>query len=146
MDEEVVLEQGDCVEEFIVEEQLTEDDMAESLVALSRSGEFSHRSGRECVAENVDLYVILYILAETSTTAYFEKIWGFPSTVCGTTRRFVESSQLVVEEYDPVSSAGRYTRFTPKYPVAVAWSPATPVRAIIRRETPNMEHHCIFAL
>ncbi|KAJ1371521.1 hypothetical protein KIN20_033486 [Parelaphostrongylus tenuis] len=61
MAEEVIME-GDYVEEYIEEEeykvnlqQLHEDDMAESLVALSRSGEFSHKSGREYVVENMDV-------------------------------------------------------------------------------------------
>ncbi|KAJ1368081.1 hypothetical protein KIN20_029141 [Parelaphostrongylus tenuis] len=120
MDEEVVLEQGDCVEEFIVEEQLTEDDMAESLVALSRSGEISHRSGRECVAENVD--------PRRRQQRILRRFGASHQPSVEQQDDLVESSQLVVEEYDPVSSAGRYTRFTPKYPVAVAWSPATPVR------------------
>ncbi|KAK6034527.1 hypothetical protein COOONC_27966, partial [Cooperia oncophora] len=33
---------------------------------------------------------------------------------------YVDSRQILVDEYQPVASAGRDTRFTPKYPVAVA--------------------------
>ncbi|EPB79459.1 hypothetical protein ANCCEY_01396 [Ancylostoma ceylanicum] len=50
MAEEVVME-GDYVEEYIDAE---EDDMAESLVALSRSGEFRDKGGGEYVVENVE--------------------------------------------------------------------------------------------
>ncbi|KAJ1368078.1 hypothetical protein KIN20_029138 [Parelaphostrongylus tenuis] len=94
MDEEVVLEQGDCVEEFIVEEQLTEDDMAESLVALSRSGEFSHRSGRECVAENVD--------PRRRQQRILRRFGASHQPSVEQQDDLVESSQLVVEEYEGV--------------------------------------------
>ncbi|VDM62730.1 unnamed protein product [Angiostrongylus costaricensis] len=52
--EEVIME-GEYVEEYLDPEHLHEDDMAESLVALSRSGEFCHKSGREYVVENMEI-------------------------------------------------------------------------------------------
>uniref|UniRef100_A0A0K0D3D7 Uncharacterized protein n=1 Tax=Angiostrongylus cantonensis TaxID=6313 RepID=A0A0K0D3D7_ANGCA len=110
--EEVIME-GEYVEDYLDPEHLHEDDMAESLVALSRSGEFCHKSGREYVVENMESRRrhprILRRFGSTSHQQYMDQHHGF-----------VDPSQIVVEEFHPVSSAGRDTRFTPRYPVAVA--------------------------
>ncbi|KAK6766606.1 hypothetical protein RB195_026095 [Necator americanus] len=114
MAEEVVME-GDYVEEYIDAE---EDDMAESLVALSRSGEFRDKGGGEYVVENVEARRRApRILRRFGPAQHQQFVEQAPN--------FVESGQIVVEEFQPVASAGRDTRFTPKYPVAVARRPPT---------------------
>ncbi|RCN48372.1 hypothetical protein ANCCAN_05520 [Ancylostoma caninum] len=114
MAEEVVME-GDYVEEYIDAE---EDDMAESLVALSRSGEFRDKGGGEYVVENVE--------ARRRAPRILRRFGsGQHQQFVEQTANFVDGGQIVVEEFQPVASAGRDTRFTPKYPVAVARRPPT---------------------
>ncbi|VDO24858.1 unnamed protein product [Haemonchus placei] len=106
MAEEVVME-GDYVEEYI-EEPMQEDDMAESLVALSRSGEYRDKGGTEYVVDNLERRRQPRILRRFTTQHQFAD------------QGYVESRHILLDEYQPVASAGRDTRFTPKYPVAVA--------------------------
>ncbi|KAJ1371516.1 hypothetical protein KIN20_033481 [Parelaphostrongylus tenuis] len=75
----------------IVFEQLHEDDMAESLDALSRNGEFSHISGTEYVVENTDprcRQPLILRRFEASHQPCMEQ-----------EQDIVESSQFVVEEF-----------------------------------------------
>ncbi|VDP06080.1 unnamed protein product [Heligmosomoides polygyrus] len=112
MAEEVVME-GDYVEEYI-DEPMHEDDMAESLVALSRSGEYSEKTeGVEYVVDTIETKRkqprILRRFAHQQQQQFAEQPQGY-----------VDSRQILVDDYQPVASAGRDTRFTPKFPVAVA--------------------------
>ncbi|KAK5971748.1 C2H2-type domain-containing protein [Trichostrongylus colubriformis] len=107
MAEEVVME-GDYVEEYI-EEPMHEDDMAESLVALSRSGEYRDKGGAEFVVDNLERRRQPRILRRFT-----------PQHQQYADQSYVDSRHILVDDYQPVASAGRDTRFTPKYPVAVA--------------------------
>ncbi|WKY16482.1 hypothetical protein Q1695_001268 [Nippostrongylus brasiliensis] len=116
MAEEVVME-GDYVEEYL-EEPMQEDDMAESLVALSRSGEFREKTEGDYVVENIE--------TRRKTPRILRRFAPQHQQFVEQQHSFSDSGRILVDEYQPVASAGRDTRFTPKFPVAVARRAITP--------------------